>query len=367
MEAAMGETSMKLCLLRDLAARNGVDAILLQRVSSIAWVTGGAAAYVNIASSKAEYVLLVTAKEQYLISNNIEAPRLEKEEQLQVQGWNFQLSPWFETENAVLYLTRGLKLGMDHYFQGAVDLSGEIARLRANLNLEEGNRFRMLGQLCAQAMDATARSVHPGQTEYEIAGLLAEEAQRRGVQATVNLIATDERIFNFRHPLPTGKKLDHYVMIVLCGRRWGLVCSLTRLVHFGKLPEEIRRKSQAVAKVDATMIAATRPGQTLGQVFTSAQRAYAAVGYADEWKLHHQGGPAGYEPREYLATPGSKEKVLAGQVYAWNPSITGTKSEDSVLINPEGFEVLSSIVGWPTLKIEISDRIIERPDILIVD
>jgi Xaa-Pro dipeptidase len=150
MEAAMGETSMKLCLLRDLAARNGVDAILLQRVSSIAWVTGGAAAYVNIASSKAEYVLLVTAKEQYLISNNIEAPRLEKEEQLQVQGWNFQLSPWFETEKAVQYLTKGLKLGMDHYFPGAVDLSGEIARLRANLNLEEGNRFRMLGQLCAR-------------------------------------------------------------------------------------------------------------------------------------------------------------------------------------------------------------------------
>ncbi len=108
-------------------------------------------------------------------------------------------------------------------------------------------------------------------------------------------------------------------MMVLCGRRGGLVCSLTRFVYFGKLPDEIRRKKEAVAYVDASLIAATRPGSTLGQVFKIAQEAYAAVGYADEWQLHHQGGPAGYEPREYVATPDSKDTVIAGQVYAWNP------------------------------------------------
>lgn len=363
----MGETSMKLSLLRDLALRHAVDAILLQRVSSIAWATAGAAAYVNTASSKAEFALLVTAKDQYLITNNIEATRLEKEERLKALGWDFRVSPWFEKDSAIYGLTKGLKLGTDNYFPSALDLSGEIAHLRANLNLEEGGRFRILGQLCAQAMDATARSVYPGQTEYEIAGLLAGEAESRGVQATVNLIATDERIYNFRHPLPTDKKLDRYIMIVLCGRRWGLVCSLTRLIHFGKLPDDIRHKAEAVARVDAAMIAATRPGATLGQVFTSAQQAYAGVGYVDEWKNHHQGGPAGYEPRECLATPGSKETILAGQVYAWNPSITGCKSEDSVLISQDGFEILSSIMGWPTMKIEIADQIIERPDILVVD
>jgi antitoxin VapB len=216
-------------------------------------------------------------------------------------------------------------------------------------------------------MEAAARAVHPGQTEYEIAGLLAGEAERHNVQAIVNLVAVDDRIFNFRHPIPTDKKLDRYVMIVLCGRRWGLVCSLTRLMYFGKLPDEIRHKAEAVACVDAAMIAATRPGCTLGQIFTSTQQAYAAVGYADEWQLHHQGGPVGYEPREYLATPGSNDIVLAGQVYAWNPSITGCKSEDSVLIGEEGFEVLSAIPGWPTTKVEVAGQIIERPDILIVN
>lgn len=363
----MSEISGKLSLLRDLAVRHALDAIMLQRVSSIAWATGGASAYVNIARSNAEASLLVTANNQYLITNNIEATRLEKEERLVSQGWDFHISPWFEKETATQGLTNGLNLGADGSFPGALDLSGEIARLRANLNLEECRHFRILGRLCAQAMDATAKAVHPGHTEHEIAGLLAGEAERLGVQAIVNLIAVDERIFNFRHPLPTDKKLDRYVMMVLCGRRWGLVCSLTRLIYFGKLPDEIRNKTQAVARVDATLIAATRPGRTLGQIFTSAQEAYAAVGYTGEWQLHHQGGPAGYEPREYVATPGSKDTVAAGQVYAWNPSIAGCKSEDSVLVGEDGFEVLSAIPGWPTVKVEVAGQIIERPDILIVN
>jgi Xaa-Pro aminopeptidase len=362
----MDEITHKWELLNNLSDRYALDAVLLQRVSSVAWATAGAAAYVNIASNLAECTLLVTRDERYLITNNIEAPRLEQEEQLRAQSWNFQVAPWYEKEALLGAMVQGRKLGADTPFPGALDLSSQMAQLRANLLPTEGERFRILSQLSAQAMEATARSIRPGQTEYEIAGLLAQEAESRGVQATVNLIATDERIFHFRHPLPTKKKLDRYAMLILCGRRFGLVCSLTRLVHFGKIPDEISKKAVALAQIDATMITATRPGQTLGDVFATAQSAYEKVGFADEWKLHHQGGPAGYEPRETIATPISKELISEGQVYAWNPSITGTKSEDSVLIKREGFEVLTHIPGWPSLKVEIDGQTIERPDILVI-
>ena len=367
MDAEISETTTKLNRLRELMNRHNLGAILLQRVSSIAWATSGASAYVNLARTQGEVSLLITADHQYLLSNNIEATRLEKEEKLASQGWNFQVTPWFEPEIASRKLTDGLDLGVDIYAPGAVDLSGEMAHLRANLNQAEGDRFRRLGKLCAEAMQAAIRYVQPGQTEYEIAGRLAGETEQRGAQAIVNLIAVDERIFNFRHPLPTEKKLDRYAMLILCGRRWGLVCSLTRLVYFGNLTEELRHKARAVARVDAAMITATRPGRTLGQVFSSAQEAYKAVSFPDEWRLHHQGGPAGYEPREYIATPGSTDRVAAGQVYAWNPSITGCKSEDSVLVNDEGFEVLTRIPGWPAIKVEVDGQPIERPDILVVD
>jgi antitoxin VapB len=239
-----------------------------------------------------------------------------------------------------------------------------MARLRANLTDEEGERFRTVGRLCAQAMDSAARAVRPGHSEYEIASLLAREGEKRGVQVTVNLIATDQRIFNYRHPLPTSKVMERYAMLVLCARRWGLVASVTRLVHFGPLPGELRRKAEAVAKIDAVFIAASRPGKRLGDIFEQATAAYAATGFPDEWQLHHQGGPAAYEPREYVANPGSTDKVLAGQAYAWNPSITGTKSEDTVLVSDSGYEVLTEIEGWPALEVEIEGEVHNRPAIL---
>ncbi len=363
----MSEHAVKLTRVRQLAEAYGLDGILLQRVSSVAWATCGAAPYVNLASSEAVITLLVTRNAQHLFTNNIEATRLQQEEQLEAQGWEFHIAPWFESNPALEKLTRGLKLGADGPYPDALNLSQEIARLRANLTPEEGERFRTLGRLCAEAMEATAWSLWPGQTEEAIAASLACEGERRGVQVIVNLVATDERVFRYRHPLPTTKKLDRYAMLVMCGRKQGLVCSLTRLVHFGPPSAEIRQKAEAVARVDAALIAATRPGRSLRELFALAQQEYANTGYPDEWKLHHQGGPAGYEPREYVATPTSQEVVSVGQVFAWNPSISGTKSEDTILVGQAENEILTTIAGWPVRTVEVNGLTLERPEILVLD
>lgn len=358
----MNELETKLDRVTALLQKYDLDSLLLRRVSSFAWATCGADSHINTADRYGVAYLLLTPEARYLITNNIEKPRLEQEEQLGEQGWQFRVTAWHK-EDAVAELTRGRRLGADDPYPGAADLSAELSRLRATLTPQEGDRFRTLGRLCAEAMEAAAHAVHPGQSEYQIAGLLAQAAENRGVQATVILIATDERIFNFRHPLPTSKKLDRYAMLILCGRRQGLVCSLTRFVHFGPLPQAIRHKAEAVAQVDAAFIAATRPGRSLGQVFGEAAAVYAQTGFPDEWRLHHQGGLAGYEPREIIAAPDSFETVAAGQVYAWNPSITGTKSEDTILVGEPSNEILTAIPGWPLLSRNVGGLTIERPAI----
>ncbi len=347
-----------------LLAEHGLDALLLRRASSFAWATCGASAVVNVASSWGEAALLFTPSGNYLLTNNIEAVRLEQEGRLQEQGWAFEVTPWPEPSSTVERLCRGLALGADGPYPGALDLSGALARLRSQLTTEEGERFWALGRHCAAAMMAAVQRVQPGQSEFEIAAALAYEAESRGVQAVVDLVATDERALLFRHPLPTEKKLDRYAMLVLCGRRWGLVCSLTRCLHFGPVPAELRRKAIAAAQVDAAMIAATRPGETLGRVLDRAMQAYARAGFPGEWQFHHQGGAAGYEPREYLAVPGSEEVVSLGQVYAWNPSVAGTKSEDTILVGPEENQVLTAMAGWPLLPPTAEGASLPRPAIL---
>lgn len=360
----MGEFEIKQERLRELMERRNVQALLLRRVSSFAWATCGAASYINTAASDGVASLLVTRSGRHLITNNIELPRLDQEEGVLAQGWEVHAPRWHAADDTLANLTKGLGLGADGPAPGAVDLSADVASLRAALLPEEGERIRRLSQQCAEAMQAAARAVRPGQTEYQMAAVLAQQTESRGVQVIVNLIATDERIFNYRHPLPTAKVLARYAMLILCGRRWGLVCSVTRLVHFGRLPDELRRKADATAHVDAAFIEATRPGRSLGEVFAHGVEAYAKQGFPDEWHLHHQGGPAGYEPREVIATPAATDAVLAGQAYAWNPSITGTKSEDTVLVGASTNEVLTSMPGWPTIPVEGDGRMLERPAIL---
>ncbi|MDT8304742.1 MAG: hypothetical protein RRC07_02300 [Anaerolineae bacterium] len=38
-----------------------------------------------------------------------------------------------------------------------------------------------------------------------------------------------------------------------------------------------------------------------------------------------------------------------GQVFAWNPSIAGTKSEDTILAGESGNEILTAMDGWLTV------------------
>jgi len=347
-----------------LLAEKQLDALLLRRVSSFAWATCGAASHVNTASSEGIASLLITPHKRYLLTNNIEILRLQKEEKLEEQGWEFKVSPWHAEKDRLSKLIEGIKVGADSAFPGVIDLSANLAWLRTQLMPAEVQRFRILSRLCAEGMQEAIEAVRPGISEFQIASLLSRAVESRGVQAVVNLVGTDERIFAFRHPLPTSKTLNRYAMLILCGRKWGLVCSLTRLIHFGPLPDEIHRKAQAVAQVDAAMIAVTRSGNTLGDVFQRAQAAYAQVGFPDEWQLHHQGGLAGYEPREITATPASNQPVSFNQVYAWNPSITGTKSEDTILVDEKKNEILTEISDWPAYDIQINGIRIKRPAIL---
>jgi Xaa-Pro aminopeptidase len=353
--------------IRLLMDEHNLDGLLIQQVANFAWATDGAASYVNTAATNGIAALFVTRDERHLIADNIESPRLEMEEKLMVQGWEFHTHRWDQPSDAVAKLTKGLNIGADGVYPGAVDLSGELVVMRSYLDATEQDRFRSLSALCAEAMDEAIRGVQPGMTEYQIAGLLGGATQSRGAQPIVNLIATDERVFKFRHPLPTGKKMDKYAMLVLCGRMHGLVCSLTRLIHFGALPEELLKKSEAVAYVDAAMIAATRPGRKISEVFQVAKTAYSRVGFAEEWQLHHQGGPAGYDPREFVASDAVDIAVGVGQVFAWNPSITGCKSEDTILIAERNNQVLSSMAGWPSIPVGINGQVIERPAILVID
>ncbi len=67
---------------------------------------------------------------------------------------------------------------------------------------------------------------------------------RKGNQSDCVLVGSDERILNYRHPVPTTKKIEKSLMVVLGGEKYGLNISMTRMVYFVPVPEEIKGRMQ---------------------------------------------------------------------------------------------------------------------------
>src|SRR5699024_11265804 len=80
------------------------------------------------------------------------------------------------------------------------------------------------------------------------------------------------------------------------------------------------------------------------ELFQAAARAYADAGFASEELRHHQGGATGYRSREWIAHPQSRETVQARQAFAWNPTVTGTKVEETMLVDRKSTRLNSSLV-----------------------
>jgi antitoxin VapB len=356
------EVTAKLARLRERMSERQIDVMHLQTIANIAWITAGGSLYINEGTDIAASSIVVTPDHAYVLTDTIESPRLRAEEHLEDLGFEFAIEPWYARGAWLSQFSTGKRIGND---AGAgADMELVLCDLRTHLQDEEVARMRDVGALATHAVDTAIRAVRPGMTEYEAAGHIAAAARAAGGTAIVNLVASDERIAQFRHPLPTNKPIERYAMLVLCMRRQGLIAAVTRLIHFGALPSELREKALAVAQVDARVILGTQAGKTMGEMFALARQSYGDVGFPDAIEQHHQGGSIGYKPREILMQPDNPTSIDIHQAFAWNPSVRGVKSEDTILLGPDGPEVITTTPGWPTWDITVGDQTLARPAIL---
>jgi len=349
--------------------RHDLDAVLLARRCNFSWYTCGAHNHVGLACDVGSSWLLVTQDAARVITTNIEATRLRAEELAQagIEVVEFPYHDPAETAETFRKAVGSMRLAVDAEVPGldAPRLDGDFDRLRWQLTEAEMQRYRALATDAVAAVETVARKTQPGQTENDLAGMLAAELYGRNCNLWAVLIGADDRIVKYRHPLPTEQPVEKYFMLIACAERDGLICSCTRLASFAALSEELEAKHRAVADVDAALILATRPGAKLCEVYAEGQAAYEAGGFPDEWRLHHQGGPCGYLARDLLANPTEQTVALADQAFAWNPSITGTKSEDTILCRPDGPEVLGMSDDWPRIEGQWKGGKVPRAAILV--
>jgi antitoxin VapB len=239
-----------------------------------------------------------------------------------------------------------------------------IARCRYRLTPEEVERFRTLGHDAGRAMANVVTRALPGQTETAVARIIRDELAGVGIYAVVTLVAGDERIAKYRHPVPTERVWRDRVLLVACARRNGLIVSLSRIICAGRVSDDLLEITESAAAVNAALYAATSPGTKASALYAVAERAYANCGFAGEIDKHHQGGACGYRTRDWVAMPGSGEVVNMHQGFAWNPSITGTKVEESGIVTEDGFEVVTHTDDFPQIETRVDGVSYFSPGIL---
>jgi len=352
----------------------GLAGVLINSQPNFAWMTAGGRNGVDSSRENGVATLLVRRDgKRFVLANRIEMARIMTEE---VNGLNYEplefgweeekQNPAIIAKLARSVTTEAMPLGCDLPLSDAAVIDAAIARERYQLTASEIVRFKALGQDAGGAIGTLARSLSPGLTEREVARRTNEALGAIGADAVVTLVAADERIQRFRHPVPKDVEWKKVLMIVVCARRHGLIASLTRIVCAGAVPDELSRRTRAAAQVNALLFNTSKPGVNGRELYEVAANGYRAEGFSGEEKLHHQGGAAGYRTRDWVAHPTCADRVQKNQAFAWNPSITGTKVEETMIAFEDHIEVITTTPGWPSIQIEFGADTYILPDVLSV-
>ncbi len=334
----------KLGRLQALLKERDLDAIILKKGANVAWAIGGRA-HVPTTLELACMDLVISHKGIEVITNKIEAERLIAEELSGIE--RVTVINWFEGRDA--QLPQGERVGIDGPDPVRVNLSTEIETLRRDLNDDEVARLRQVSIDSAIALGEAIRHAKKDFKEVDLAGLIARECWERDLEPVVLLVAGEERLAKFRHPLPTTASLGSRFMGVICARRKGLIASVTRIASFTKIDQDTENWYQRLLDVERIFINKSVVGAKLSDVVRAGVAEYRNQGFdSEEWTRHHQGGPTGYLPRDFPAHEKSEREITLHNALAWNPSGKGLKVEDTILTTDSGPEILTVDPHWPT-------------------
>jgi len=319
--------------LQQMMNAENLGGVLMNTQHNFSWLTCGGSNGIDLSRENGAGFLFVSSSgKRYVIANNIEMPRLlseelsEKFEPIEV-SWQAEKDP-ATVINGARSVSKG-ELGCDIGFPETRWIEPSIASCRFSLTEAEIDRFRKLGSDAGKALENTVSKIVPVQSEQQIARIVRDELAAFDIYSIVTLIAADDRIAKYRHPTPTDNRWDKTLLIVACARRQGLVASLSRMICIGPVPSDLQRRTEACAAVNAALYSATAAGVTSSDLYNVAAKAYAEQGFADEINKHHQGGACGYRTSDWVAHPNGHEVVHHKQAFAWNPSLTGTMTEET--------------------------------------
>lgn len=221
--------------------------------------------------------------------------------------------------------------------QRMVKTEAEIAAIR--LSVETNSK----------AYDRALKKIRPGMRESELAAEIEYQMRRLGAEhpSFETIVASGPRTA-LPHAHPTSRALggNELLLIDMGASQEGYASDMTRVLHLGPKPRKMEQMYRAVLESQLAGIDAVRPGVTAGQVDRAARQVLRKHGL-DRAFTHSTGHGLGLEIHEPPRLgKGDKMRLEAGMTITIEPgayleNFGGIRIEDTVLVTPNGCEVLT--------------------------
>jgi Xaa-Pro dipeptidase len=351
--------------IREFLAAAEADAVLLQDPVSIAWFTAGA----DIGRCSSDSCLtsvFVTDEARLFATNAVDSAQLFEREAF---GLGFQLKQreWFQPHSALVEdLCRGRKVVSDSGIDGTRGAAKALNPLRLPLTDLDVDRLRKLSRVVLHAVEVTAGRIRRDMTESAVAGEISHRLLRRTVTPVRIQVCADGRNARFRHWTFGEDPIESFATITCIARRWGLHVALSRTVCLDKVPAELWAAHQKAVMIHATGMYFSQHAESLKNIWPRVQRIYEKNGLSSEWQLGDQADVTGYRPSEYQLSPSSDFTLHAPCPVYWHPSVAAAMLGDTILVLPNGCEILTRSETWPELRVQVKGHDIPCPGLLLI-
>ncbi len=234
--------------------------------------------------------------------------------------------------------------------------SGIIEKLRSIKDSYEIDQIRRAGHLTAGVLTETIPSMRPGVRESDIAAELEYRMRLKGADGAAfeTIVASGAR-GALPHARASSKPLiaGELVIVDLGAILAGYVADMTRTFYLGVPGPRARRLYSAVVEAERAAVEAARPAVRAGDVDAAARRVLKRRALAGLF-IHSTGHGVGLEVHERPRLGrNEKARLKAGFVVTAEPGVYlegfgGVRVEDTVLVGPQGPEVLTpaSKASW---------------------
>ncbi|MEW4562585.1 Xaa-Pro peptidase family protein [Bremerella sp. JC770] len=350
-------SSSRVSKLRRLLKQCGAEAMLVTNFKNVTYLTG---------FTGDDSYLLVTAKEEILISDPRYSEQLEEEcphVKLEVREPGV---PILDSVAKVISKAKIGKLGIEsqsmtvQLFNKVVaklpkvdiqQLDGLVEELRVVKDKQEIKLTRDAVSLAEKAFAVLKAGLRGDQTEKELEALLTYEIQRNGGRGTSfpPIVGVGPRAAR-PHGTPGLVKMEEDSFVLI---DWGAdyqfyKSDLTRVLFYGKVPAKMRKMYETCLKAQLAAIDKIKPGVIMSDVDKAARSIIAKAGWGKQFG-HGLGHGLGLDIHEAprLNTL-SKRPLEPGMIVTVEPGIYfpgfgGVRIEDDILVTKDGHEVLTSV------------------------